>query len=113
MLTRVCRCCGGWIQSRVENPNICVLCDEMSWELEAPQLPPLIYTASAADLMAGADLGESSDSFLTLDEPTVVECLDAEHDAQKAIAEVDSIPHLSEPLPQAPAHPGVKSHIER
>ena len=80
------------------NPNVCAGCDSIEWNLpqaiftETETLRGFEYTATGADfLTAGKIPGEIPSELQRLvevEDPSVVECLDAEISAKKAIAEV-------------------------
>jgi len=79
MLPVVCRCCGlVMAKSASDNPHICAECARMDWSDEAPggDLPAAIHPAAS-----------QLEQFLELDEPSMVECVEALEQAKRALTE--------------------------
>ena len=100
MRAMVCMCCGEVMGANVSrtNPNVCAGCESIEWDLPqaistgAETLRGFEYTATGVDFLAPGKLSGEVPSelqrMIEVEDPSVVECLDAEIAAKKAIAEV-------------------------
>ncbi len=96
----ICKCCGAVMREEISqaNPNVCAGCDSIEWDLpqeihmEREALPGFEYTASGSEMMGHGALSSEVPSefarFVEVEDPSVLECLDAESAAKQAIAEV-------------------------
>ena len=110
MLPTICQCCGLLIQTRAAaNPNICFVCAEADFraELEPNQPPPMPRSTTS---IAAHGHPIELEHLLALEEPSVLECLEALEQAEQAIAEKTAEETQQPPAPAAvPAPTGVPS----
>jgi len=100
MRSRLCLCCGQVMENGVSlsNPNLCASCGEANWadesQADAMALTPLslshvpVNLKPAPALPSFTEIPSEMQQLIEMDEPSVIECLEAELAAKRAIAEM-------------------------